>query len=79
MPRRAPRAVGRRPPADFYAVGVPVPAGWPEDGASHVRLSPACNGAAAEARSRGWPVTGDAGGAQLGIATSPARVAGLVT
>ncbi|SOC50528.1 hypothetical protein SAMN05660748_3278 [Blastococcus aggregatus] len=72
--RAAVRAEGHELPADFYDVAVPVPEGWPEDGARYVQLSAAYDSAAAEARARGWPVTGDGGGHHLDVATSPERV-----
>jgi hypothetical protein len=72
------RTEGHRLPADFYDVAVPVPTGWPEDGARYVQLSAAYEGAAAEARDRGWPVTGDGAGDHLDAATAPERVADLV-
>jgi hypothetical protein len=76
--RAAVLADGHRLPAAFYDVPVPVPAAWPEDGARYVHLSPAYDDAAAEARARGWPVTGDGRGGHLDVATVPARVADLV-
>jgi hypothetical protein len=76
--RAAIRAEGHRLPGDFYDVAVPVPAGWPEDGARYVQLSAAYDGAAAEARERGWLVLGGPDGAHLDVATDPARVADLV-
>jgi hypothetical protein len=76
--RAAIRAEGHRLPADFYDVAVPVPDRWPEVGARYVQLSAAYDGAAAEARARGWPVTGDGAGAHLDIATDPSRVAALL-
>lgn len=76
--RRAVRAEGHELPADFYDVAVPVPGGWPEDGARYVHLSAAYDGAAAEARDRGWPVAGDGGGAHLDVATAPERIATLL-
>jgi hypothetical protein len=71
-------AEGHRLPADFYDVAVPVPEEWPEAGAEYVQLSPAYDDAAAEARRRGWPVTGGPDGEHLDIATFPARVAELL-
>jgi hypothetical protein len=76
--RAAIRAEGHRLPGDFYDVAVPVPDVWPEAGARYVQLSPAYDDAAAEARSRGWPVTGGSGGAHLDVATAPGRVADLL-
>ena len=76
--RAAVRAEGHELPADFYDVAVPVPAGWPEDGARYVQLSGAYDGAAAEARARGWTVVGDGGGSHLDVAVRPERVADLV-
>ncbi len=76
--RAAVRAEGHELPAAFYDVAVPVPAGWPEDGARYVQLSAAYDSGAAEARSRDWPVVGDGTGAHLDVATSPARVASLL-
>jgi hypothetical protein len=76
--RAAVRAEGHRLPGDFYDVAVPVPEGWPEDGAAYVQLSPAYDDAAAEARTRGWPVAGGPDGAHLDVATDPVRVADLL-
>jgi hypothetical protein len=76
--RAAVRAEGHELPADFYDVAVPVPGGWPEVGARYVHLSAAYDGAAAEARARGWLVAGDGGGSHLDVATSPERVATLL-
>jgi hypothetical protein len=76
--RAAVRAEGHQLPADFYDVAVPVPGSWPEDGARYVQLSAAYDDAAAEARTRGWPVVGDGSGAHLEVATDPARVADLL-
>ena len=73
--RAAVRAEGHELPADFYDVAVPVPADWPEDGARYVQLSGGYDGAAAEARARGWTVVGDGGGSHLDVATAPNRVA----
>ncbi len=76
--RAAVRAEGHRLPGDFYDVAVPVPERWPEDGARYVQLSPAYDDAAAEARARGWPVSGGPDGAHLDVATDPERVADLL-
>ena len=76
--RAAVRAEGHELPADFYDVAVPVPPVWPEEGARYVQLSGAYDGAAAEARARGWPVVGDGGGSHLDVAVRAARVADLV-
>lgn len=76
--RAAVRAEGHELPADFYDVAVPVPAGWPEDGARYVQLSGAYDGAAGEARDRGWPVAGDGAGSHLDVAVRPERVVDLV-
>jgi hypothetical protein len=76
--RAAVEADGHRLPADFYAVAVPVPVEWPEDGARYVQLSAAYDDAAAEARARGWPVAGGGAGAHLDVATAPAAVADLI-
>lgn len=76
--RSAVRAEGHELPADFYDVAVPVPAGWPEDGARYVQLSAAYDDAATEARARGWPVVGGGGGNHLDVATSPERVVALL-
>lgn len=76
--RTAIRAEGHRLPGDFYDVAVPVPQQWPEDGAAYVQLSPAYDDAAAEARARGWPVSGGPDGAHLDVATDPVRVADLL-
>ena len=63
---------------DGHDVAVPVPDVWPEAGAEYVQLSPAYDDPAAEARRRGWPVTGGSEGAHLDVATAPARVADLL-
>ncbi|MFD2092422.1 hypothetical protein [Blastococcus deserti] len=76
--RAAVRAEGHELPADFYDVPVPVPTAWPEGGARYVQLSLAYDGAAEEARSRGWPVTGTGTGAHLDVASDPGRVADLL-
>lgn len=76
--RAAVRAEGHDLPAEFYDLAVPVPEGWPDDGARYVQLSAAYDGAATEARARGWPVVGDGGGAHLDVATAPERVATLL-
>ena len=76
--RSAIRAEGHRLPADFYDVAVPVPAVWPEEGARYVQLSAAYDGDAAEARARGWPVSGGPDGAHLDVANHPAAVADLL-
>ncbi len=76
--RAAVRAEGHQLPADFYDVAVPVPASWPEDGARYVQLSAAYDDAAAEARTRGWPVVGDGSGAHLDVANHPILVADLL-
>ena len=66
-------------PADFYDVAVPVPAAWPDGDVRFVQLSPAYDAAAAEARARGWAVSGDGTGSHLDVARAPAAVAALVT
>jgi hypothetical protein len=76
--RDAVRAEGHRLPGDFYDVAVPVPGRWPEDGAEYVQLSAAYDDGAAEARARGWPVSGGPDGAHLDVATDPVRVADLL-
>jgi hypothetical protein len=76
--RAAVRSEGHELPADFYDVAVPVPDDWPEDGAEYVQLSPAYDAAAAGARERGWPVTGDGSGEHLDVAVLPSRVADLL-
>jgi hypothetical protein len=76
--RAAIRAEGHRLPGNFYDIAVPVPDAWPEDGARYVQLSAAYDDAAAEARTRGWPVVGGPDGAHLDIATEPWRVADLL-
>jgi hypothetical protein len=76
--RAAVRAEGHELPADFYDVAVPVPAAWHGDGARYVHLSGAYDGAAAEARARGWSVVGDGGGSHLDVAVRPGSVADLV-
>jgi len=76
--RAAVLAEGHELPADFYDVAVPVPSSWPEAGARYVQLSGAYDDAAAEARTRGWPVAGDGSGAHLDVATDPARIADVL-
>jgi hypothetical protein len=76
--RAAIEADGHELPADFYDVAVPVPDGWPEDGARYVQLSPAYDDAAAEACRRGWPVSGGPDGAHLDIANRPEWIADLL-
>jgi hypothetical protein len=76
--RAAVEAEGHRLPADFYEIPVPVPERWPEGGARYVQLSAAYDDAAAEARARGWPVTGSGAGSHLDVATDPVGVADLV-
>lgn len=76
--RTAIEADGHELPADFYDVAVPVPDSWPEDGARYVQLSPAYDDAAAEARRRGWPVSGGPDGAHLDIANRPEWIADLL-
>jgi hypothetical protein len=76
--RAAVRAEGHRLPGDFYDVAVPVPERWPEGGARYVQLSAAYDDAAAEARARGWAVTGSRDGNHLDVATDPERVADLL-
>jgi hypothetical protein len=76
--RAAVRGEGHELPADFYDVAVPVPDGWPEDGARYVQLSAAYDDDAAEARARGWPVAGHGGGGHLDVATQPERIAALL-
>ena len=46
------RPRGRR----FFEEQIPVPEGWPEAPCGYLQLSPFYGPAAAEARSRGWPV-----------------------
>ena len=76
--RAAIRAEGHRLPADFYDVDVPVPDAWPEAGARYVQLSPAYDGAADEARARGWPVARGRSMAHLDVANHPVPVADLL-
>jgi hypothetical protein len=76
--RAAIRDEGHELPADFHDVAVPVPDAWPEAGARYVQLSPAYEGDAAEARTRGWPVVGGAAGSHLDVATDPGRIAALL-
>jgi hypothetical protein len=66
-------------PADFFSVAVPVPAAWPEEDVRYVQLSAAYDSAAAEARERGWTVSGDGTGSHLDVATRPEAVAALIT
>ncbi len=48
---------GKRPtPIGVLEEPLPVPADWPEAPAGYLHLSPTYDGAAAEARARGWPV-----------------------
>lgn len=76
--RAAIEAEGHRLPADFYDVAVPVQDDWPEDGARYVQLSAAYADAAAEARARGWRISGSGEGGHLDVATDPVGVADLV-
>jgi hypothetical protein len=76
--RAAVCAEGHELPGDFYDVALPVPGSWPEDGARYVQLSEAYDDAAAEARSRGWPVVGNGSGGHLDVVSDPARVADLL-
>jgi hypothetical protein len=76
--RAAIRAEGHQLPADFYDVAVPVPDVWPESGARYIQLSPSYDGDAAEARARGWPVTGHRHGSHLDVATDPADIVHLL-
>ena len=76
--RAAVEAEGHRLPADFYEIAIPVPEQWPEVGARYVQLSAAYDDAAAEARTRGWPVSGSGAAAHLDVAVRPAAVAGLL-
>jgi hypothetical protein len=69
---------GHRLPGDFYEQAVPVPQSWPEDGARYVQLSEAYDADAAQARARGWQVTGSSRGAHLDVATDPVRIAALL-
>ena len=62
-------------PGDFYDVPVPVPVHWPDGDVHYVQLSAAYDGDAAEARARGWDVTGDGTGSHLDVTTHPHRVA----
>ena len=68
----------RELPGDFYDVAVPVPARWPHRDVRYVQLSGAYDGDAAEARARGWQVTGDGTGSHLDVATRPRSVLDLV-
>jgi hypothetical protein len=65
-------------PADFHDVPVPVPAAWPDGDVGYVQLSPAYAEDAAEARARGWRVTGDGTGRHLDVVTRPREVLELV-
>jgi hypothetical protein len=76
--RAAIRAESHELPADFYDVAVPVPDVWPEGGAQYVQLSPAYEDAAAEARERGWPVSGHRHGSHLDVANDPADALDLL-
>jgi hypothetical protein len=42
--------------AKFWTEPIPVPQGWPDAPCAYLRLSPAYDVPAAEARQRGWPV-----------------------
>ena len=65
-------------PADFYEVAVPVPGTWPDDDVCYVQLSASYDGDAAEARARGWQVSGDGTGVHLDVTTHPARIAAMI-
>jgi hypothetical protein len=54
-----------------------VPATWPDD-VRYVQLSAPYDGDAAEARARGWDVTGDGTGPHLDVTTHPARVVDMI-
>jgi RimJ/RimL family protein N-acetyltransferase len=62
-----------RVPLAFYDAAVPVPDGWTNIPCGYVRLSAAYDGAATEARRRGWPVV-RADGTHLDPITRPAEV-----
>ena len=76
--RTAIESDGHELPADFYDVAVPVPDVWPDGGARYIQLSAAYDAAAAEARRRGWPVSGEPAGAHLDIANQPGWIADLL-
>lgn len=65
-------------PGDFHDVPVPVPEHWPDGDVGYVQLSPADAADAAEARARGWRVTGDGTGRHLDVVTRPREVLELV-
>ncbi len=46
----------RRLPLAFFRSEVAVPVGWPDTPCAYLRLSPAYDGDAEEARARGWTV-----------------------
>lgn len=76
--RAAVCAEARELPADFPDEPVPVPPAWPDSDVTYAQLSAAYDADAAEARARGWTVTGDGTGTHLDVATRPRRVVGLV-
>lgn len=72
--RRLLRDTSPRLPVSLYDVEVPVPAGWEPAICGYVRLSPAYDDHADEARQRGWQVL-DLPGRHLDVLTRPDRVA----
>ncbi|WP_091536966.1 hypothetical protein [Modestobacter sp. DSM 44400] len=66
-------------PADFYTVAVPGPADWPDGDVRYVHLSPGYDRSAAQARARGWSVTGNGAGRHLDVVTDPARIVAQLT
>jgi len=75
--RAAVCAEARELPADFHDEPVPVPPDWPDSAVTYVQLSRAYDADAAEARARGWSVTGDGTGAHLDVVTRPRQVVDL--
>jgi hypothetical protein len=76
--RTAVCAEARELPSDFYDAAVPVPDRWPDRGVTYVQLSGAYDADAAEARARGWQVTGDGTGSHLDVATRPREIVELI-
>ena len=68
------RSEMRSLPFDFFRSTVPVPPGWPDTPCAYLRLSPAYDDEAAEARARGWSAA-RLHGTHLDVATRPATVA----
>lgn len=75
--RRLLRESSPRLPVSFYDVEVPVPTDWEPMTCGYLRLSPAYDAHADEARRRGWQVA-DAPGRHLDVLTRPGPMAAEV-